>query len=856
MTISPDINGGVRNAMTDQLRKGQFPGTVADQSGSIDLPDTRNDKRDKKDTSEIVPHQVEASGNVISIRPKTEATKSASPAESPHFEEALLWVNSASPDATETTGRETIPEIVTHVYEQYRVTLAETIELVRNWRNGEECDNSLSAAELERIVTLEYRFAAAREHARNQTPVFAVDPNGKKPAFSGWQAGASTDENRFRTWLTKNPEYNLGTPTDELLVVDVDPKNGGSIDALRALGSPLPDTQVSATPSGGWHFIYDLPTDVRVRGSVGKLAPGIDVRSRGNLIVLPGSTFNGRDYRWVEGYSPKERKRAIAPAWLIELAKKANKPGEKSKYAGKRLVEEDDEIAKRASDYIENHAPEAIEGNGGDQTTYDVACALFDIGASKETVTDLMHRYNEIKCFPIWEADDIVKKVDNAMRYKQNPTGVKATSSGLSRVEIDESKNPYSNSAASDLEPLDESPEAESKRDESKIPDQEEPRVPLATPYVPGDPAKIPPRKWVIRDVLCKPHVSVLIGPAGVSKTNMLLLEALALVTGRDDLLGMPIKKRGRVWFWNQEDPLEELERRLAALRVAYKIKAEDLLDENGKPMLYLNSGVDKPLMLGTLVDRNIKRGKQIDKVIQEIKSLGIDVVIFDPLVEFHDAPESDNTQIKKVVGFVREICAKSGCAGHIAAHTRKPDKAASKSFAGDLDSLRGGAAQGGVVRIAHTLLLASADDAKEWRMERGHHGYVRLDHAKNQFGRKWTEPRWFQFDETPIGMESENVGYMRYVDLGPQTDNRLDILAAAMKKAGVAEGRATTVVESLPEDQRRLFGKSRRHWAREVQKAFFGPPKHEYEGGVLSWECAGERSPIVLKFQSAPTAH
>src|SRR4029077_12214235 len=55
---------------------------------------------------------------------------------------------------------------------------------------------------LERIVTLEYKFAAAREHARNGFRVFPVVPNDKKPVFQGWQVGASTDENRFRQWLT------------------------------------------------------------------------------------------------------------------------------------------------------------------------------------------------------------------------------------------------------------------------------------------------------------------------------------------------------------------------------------------------------------------------------------------------------------------------------------------------------------------------------------------------------------------------------------------------------------------------------------------------------------------------------
>src|SRR5262249_31169221 len=59
-------------------------------------------------------------------------------------------------------------------------------------------------------------------------------------------------------------------------------------------------------------------------------------------------------------------------------------------------------------------------------------------------------------------------------------------------------------------------------------------------------------------------------------------------------------KKRCRVWFWNQEDPREELERRLAAICRSFAVKDHELFDEDGRPMLYLNSGVDRPLMLAT----------------------------------------------------------------------------------------------------------------------------------------------------------------------------------------------------------------------------------------------------------------
>ena len=88
--------------------------------------------KDKKDTSEIEQQRSETA-KVIPIRPmaKEEAVESVSSDDSPRLLEAFWWINSESPDTTEPTGREKIPEMVTHLYEQYRVTLAETVDLVR-----------------------------------------------------------------------------------------------------------------------------------------------------------------------------------------------------------------------------------------------------------------------------------------------------------------------------------------------------------------------------------------------------------------------------------------------------------------------------------------------------------------------------------------------------------------------------------------------------------------------------------------------------------------------------------------------------------------------------------------------------
>jgi hypothetical protein len=80
-------------------------------------------------------------------------------------------------------------------------------------------------------------------------------------------------------------------------------------------------------------------------------------------------------------------------------------------------------------------------------------------------------------------------------------------------------------------------------------------------------------------------------------------------------------------------------------------------------------------------------------------------------------------------------------------------------------------------------------------------------------------------------------------------------MLAAAMKAARWGEARVSAVIDALPEHQKKLFGKNKTHWAREVQKAFVGPPEAVTEHGILSWSCAGKKSPTMLRLQSAPSA-
>ena len=106
-----------------------------------------------------------------------------------------------------------------------------------------------------------------------------------------------------------------------------------------------------------------------------------------------------------------------------------------------------------------------------------------------------------------------------------------------------------------------------------------------ATSYVYRDPTKIPVRQWVYGKHLIRRFLSTTVAPGAVGKSSLVLVEAIAMATGRP-LLGVAVPKRLRVWYWNGEDPLEEIERRVAAICIHYGIDGRDLED-----FLFLDSG-------------------------------------------------------------------------------------------------------------------------------------------------------------------------------------------------------------------------------------------------------------------------
>lgn len=130
---------------------------------------------------------------------------------------------------------------------------------------------------------------------------WAVIPlKGKQPVTPHGHLDATTDERTIRRWW-ETGNLNIGSPVPEnLLVIDVDPRNGGSLTELeQRAGVSLPRTLEveSGRRDGGRHLYYFRPFPHPFRGSIPQ---GIDVKINGYMVMPPSiHPDTGLPYEWV-----------------------------------------------------------------------------------------------------------------------------------------------------------------------------------------------------------------------------------------------------------------------------------------------------------------------------------------------------------------------------------------------------------------------------------------------------------------------------------------------------------------------------------------------------------------------------
>lgn len=188
-----------------------------------------------------------------------------------------------------------------------------------------------------------------------------------------------------------------------------------------------------------------------------------------------------------------------------------------------------------------------------------------------------------------------------------------------------------------------------------------------ATPFQLRDPREIPPRRWLYGRHFIRRYVTTTVSPGGFGKTSLLLVEALAMVTGRP-LLGVRLPERLRVWVWNGEDPQDETERRLAAACLQFGIAPEEIAGR-----LFIDSGRDTPIRIAARNrDATVIAQPVVADLVAEIRERRIDQLIIDPFVACHDVPENDNSAIDRVAKTWGQVAEAGDCGVELVHHVRK----------------------------------------------------------------------------------------------------------------------------------------------------------------------------------------
>jgi Bifunctional DNA primase/polymerase, N-terminal/Primase C terminal 2 (PriCT-2) len=248
--------------------------------------------------------------------------------------------------------------------------------------------------------------------------VFPVPPGTKKSYKSarfsnGVRWGATNKPAVIKRDFKRWPKANLGIPTgieNGFWVLEADTPKGHDIDGIASLRAlernhgRLPKTLMVVSPSGSLHYYFKWPKGkLIICNSASKIAPGIDVRGEGGMVVAPPSIKEGvGQYRWLNWGTAG----AYAPNWLLDLV--IRKPKEATA-VNPNNWSYDSNIATGMIEFALGVIQQvcAASGKWPYQVWFEIGCALhFELGDEGFAIFDAWSRmsptYNAAHCVAKW----------------------------------------------------------------------------------------------------------------------------------------------------------------------------------------------------------------------------------------------------------------------------------------------------------------------------------------------------------------------------------------------------------------------------------------------------------------------
>ncbi len=264
----------------------------------------------------------------------------------------------------------------------------------------------------------------------------------------------------------------------------------------------------------------------------------------------------------------------------------------------------------------------------------------------------------------------------------------------------------------------------------------EDPGAVLVEPYQLREERAIPRRPWIVRDFLLRGHLTALYAAGGVGKSVFALIIGMHVAAGRKEFGKVAIQRRAKVAVLSVEEDDDELDRRLAGIALTYGIVQPEI-DE-----WFYRIRIKAPALLAWIKDprkSHLEATAKFTELLKQLKALGIEVVILDPIIELWEGEENNNMHIRAFASQLRDDLARElNMAVLITHHVRK-----GTVTPGDVDAGRGGGALSNTTRIGHTMTAMTAEMAAMLGVDE-HRDKIRVDRGKGSYSANATYAYWF----------------------------------------------------------------------------------------------------------------
>jgi len=293
--------------------------------------------------------------------------------------------------------------------------------------------------------------------------------------------------------------------------------------------------------------------------------------------------------------------------------------------------------------------------------------------------------------------------------------------------------------------------------------------------------AEVPRRGLIYGRHYVRKFCSCTIGLSGAGKSNLVLVEAVAMASGHN-LLGDETIEPVKVWHHNAEEPMEELDRRLAAICQHYGIRREDI-DHN----LFVTSGRDTEIILGKKTKTSEFEPNQalVTRIKHDIKANGIAVVQFDPIINVYDGDET-NRAFANLTRLASQIADECDCAIELEHHSRKTG-----GEEVTVEHARGGSSLIGGVRSARIINTMTSQEAQERSIaQRERRRFFRLENGKSNLYVPTDDSQWFELvsvmlDNGDAFVDGDRMGVATRCELGEALDGiDADAIARVLEAA------------------------------------------------------------------------